>query len=177
MADVTDLADLDDVADRHEPGTGAAGNGSGGRGSPTVVLLDADTVAGWRRPAPSLEQLRRARGDLLAQHPDVAVAVVADPSIKWALPESEQDDFEVAIVARDLVCAPAGTKDGHDGWVAAVLAQARSNGDTVVMVTDRAVRDVPVARMRFEEGRFRFDLDGAVETSAKAAPQWRRRRR
>lgn len=144
---------------------------------PTFVLLDADTVAGWRRAEPSLEQLRRARADLLAEHGDLGVAVLADPAIKWALPESEHDDFERAIVARDVVCAPAGTADGHDGWVAAVIAQARANGECVVMVTDRAVRGVPVARLRFEGGRFRFDLDGAAEVSASAAPQWRRRRR
>ncbi|MGI9577614.1 MAG: hypothetical protein ACR2OH_05415, partial [Microthrixaceae bacterium] len=94
------------------------------RRAATLVLLDADTVAGWRRSEPSLEQLRRARADLLAQHSKLRVAVLADPSIKWALPEAEHEDFERAIIARDLVCAPAGTNDGHDGWVAAVIAQA-----------------------------------------------------
>jgi hypothetical protein len=155
---------------------GGATTRSGPR-APTLVLLDADTVAGWRRAEPSLEQLRRARADLVAEHSDLRVAVLADPAIKWALPESEHDDFERAIVARDLVCAPAGTRDGHDGWVAAVIAQARANGETVVMVTDRALAGVPVARLRFEGGRFRFDLEGASEVSARAAPQWRRRRR
>ena len=142
-----------------------------------VVLLDADTVAGWRRTAPSLQQLHRARADLVAEHPDVRVAVVADPAIKWALAASEQEAFERDIVNRQIVCAPAGTVDGPDGWVRAVVDQVRANGDDVVIVTDRAVGGVPVARLRFERGRFSFDLDGAREVQARAAPQWRRRRR
>ena len=144
----------------------------------TLVLLDADTVAGWRRSKPSLEQLRLATEHLQDQHPGVKVAVVADSSIKWALDESEHDAFEEAIVARNVVCAPAGTIDGTDGWVGAILERARSNGESVVMVTDRAVGGVPVARLGHSEGRFSFDLDGASEVSSdRAAPQWRRRRR
>lgn len=144
----------------------------------TMVLLDADTVAGWRRAKPSLEQLRLATRHLCEQHPDVKVAVVADPSIKWALDVSEHDAFEDAIVARNIVCAPAGTIDGTDGWVGAILDKARSNGESVVMVTDRAVAGVPVARLGHAGGRFSFDLAGATEVSRdRAAPQWRRRRR
>jgi len=149
----------------------------GGDGGTTVVLLDADTVAGWRRSSPSLAQLHHARRDLRAEHPDVRVAVVADPSIKWALPEAEQDAFERDIVNRDVVCAPAGTSEGTDGWVRAVAARARANGDRVVVVTDRAVAGVPVARLRREGERFCFDLAGAREVEARGAPQWRRRRR
>lgn len=144
---------------------------------PTLVLLDADTVAGWRRTKPSLHQLRRATGDLIAQHPGVKVAVVADPAIKWALDATEQDAFEEAIVDRSVVCAPAGTIDGTDGWVQAVVDRARRNGEKVVIVTDRAIRGVPVARLGHADGGFSFDLAGAREVEARAAPQWRRRRR
>lgn len=143
----------------------------------TLVLLDADTVAGWRRSTPSLAQLHRATQDLTREHPEVAVAVVADASIKWALPESEHDDFEKAIVDRSVVCAPAGAIDGIDGWVEAIVGKARSNGDRVVMVTDRAVAGVPVARLARDGDRFTFDLDGAREVQARAAPRWRRRQR
>lgn len=145
--------------------------------SATVVLLDADTVAGWRRSEPSLAQLHRAAADLAAEHPGVRIAVVADPSIKWALPEAEQDAFEDDIVARTVVCAPAGTRDGADGWVTAIVEQVRANGDRAVLVTDRAVGGVPVARLRRDGDRFAFDLDSAAEVEARAAPQWRRRRR
>jgi hypothetical protein len=146
-------------------------------GRSTIVLLDADTVAGWRRPSPSLAQLHHARRDLVTEHPHVRVAVVADPSIKWALPEEEQDAFERDIVARDVVCAPAGTSDGSDGWVRAIVSKVRANGDRAVIVTDRAVAGVPVARLSREGDRFRFDLAGAAEVEARATPQWRRRRR
>jgi hypothetical protein len=144
---------------------------------PRLVLLDADTVAGWRRSTPSLAQLRRARDDLLTAHPEARVAVLADPSLKWALPESEHDDFEVAIVERAVVCAPAGAVEGLDGWVRAVVDKARANGDEVIVVTDRAVGGVPVARLGRDGDRFTFDLDGAQEVQARAAPRWRRRRR
>lgn len=144
---------------------------------PTLVLLDADTVAGWRLAKPSLSQLRRATADLIAQHPGVKVAVVADPSIKWALADEEQAAFEEAIVDRSVVCAPAGTSDGTDGWVAAIVDRARRNGERVVIVTDRAVTGVPVARLGHADGGFSFDLAGAREIEAHAAPQWRRRRR
>ena len=145
--------------------------------SPTLVLLDADTVAGWRRTRPSLSQLRRATGDLVAQHPEVKVAVVADPAIKWALAEDEQAAFEEAIVDRSVVCAPAGTNDGTDGWVQAIVDRARRNGEHVVIVTDRAISGVPVARLGHTDGAFHFDLAGAREVVARAAPRWRRRRR
>lgn len=144
----------------------------------TVVLLDADTVAGWRRSSPSLDQLRRATADLTREHPDVSVAVVADPSIKWALADEEQDDFEQAIVDRSVVCAPAGTTEGTDGWVSAIVAKVRANGDDPVLVTDRAVPGVPVARLSHPDDRFHFDLAAATEIeAARKAPQWRRRKR
>jgi hypothetical protein len=141
----------------------------------TVVLLDADTVAGWRRATPSLAQLHQAVADLREAHPDVTVAVVADPSLKWALADSEQDRFEADIVERTVVCAPAGTVGGLDAWVAAVVAEVREHGEKALVVTDRAVAGVPVVRLGNKDGRFTFDLDGAQEVQAKAAPAWRRR--
>ena len=41
---------------------------------PDVVIVDADTVAGWRRVTPSFEQLRAAVADLRAQAPSSVVA-------------------------------------------------------------------------------------------------------
>jgi hypothetical protein len=142
----------------------------------TVVLLDADTVAGWRRPAPSLAQLHAAVRDLRNQHPDVTVAVVADPSIKWALPAAEQDAFEHDIVTRAVVCAPAGTRDGTHGWLVAVAERARRHAERVLVVTDRAVGGLPIVRLTTADGHFRFDLDGARTVEAPRAPTHRRRR-
>ncbi len=143
----------------------------------TVVLLDADTVAGWRRAAPSLEQLHRAIGDLRAQHPHVTVAVVADASIKWALPSSEQAAFERDIVTRTVVCAPAGTRDGSYGWMLAVVEKARRDADRVVAITDRALSGVPVVRLTQIDGHFRFDLDGAAVVDVTPTSPHRRRAR
>lgn len=144
--------------------------------SRTVVLLDADTVAGWRRPKPSLEQLHRAISDLRTQHPDVVVAVLADASIKWALPPEEQPAFETDIVTRAVVCAPAGTKDGTYGWLLAVVERARRDSDRVLAVTDRALSGVPVVRLTQVDGHFRFDLDGAATVDVKPGNPHRRRR-
>jgi len=141
-----------------------------------VVLLDADTVAGWRRPKPSLEQLHRAISDLRTQHPDVVVAVLADASIKWALPPEEQPAFETDIVTRAVVCAPAGTKDGTYGWLLAVVERARRDSDRVLAVTDRALSGVPVVRLTQVDGHFRFDLDGAATVDVKPGNPHRRRR-
>jgi hypothetical protein len=146
-------------------------------GPRTVVLLDADTVAGWRLPAPSLTQLHRAAEDLRRAHPDVAVAVVADPALKWALPEADQDAFERDIVSRAVVCAPAGTRDGTHGWMAAVAEAARANGDRVLVVTDRAIGGVPVVRLTRRDETFCFDLDGAAEVQGRPPAPRRRGRR
>lgn len=163
--------------DQTEPAADDRGGAGGDPSGFTLVLLDADTVAGWRRTKPSLGQLRRATADLISQHPKVKVTVVADPSIKWALDESEQDAFESAIVERSVVCAPAGTRQGTDGWVEAIVARARAKGEKVAIVTDRAVGGVPVARLGHADGGFTFDLQGAREVEARSAPQWKRRRR
>ena len=141
-----------------------------------MVLLDADTVAGWRRPKPSLEQLHRAISDLRTQHPDVVVAVLADASIKWALPPEEQPAFETDIVTRAVVCAPAGTKDGTYGWLLAVVERARRDSERVLAVTDRALSGVPVVRLTQVDGHFRFDLDGAATVDVKPGNTDRRRR-
>ena len=125
-------------------------------------MTDADTVAGWRRVAPSLGQLHHAIADLRSQHPDVTVAVVADASIKWALPADEQPAFEQDIVTRAVVCAPAGTRDGTYGWMLAVVERARRDAERVLVVTDRALGGVSVVRLTHAEGHFRFDLDGAT---------------
>jgi hypothetical protein len=143
----------------------------------TVVLVDADTVAGWRLPVPSLSQLHRAVDDLRNQHPDATVAVVADASIKWALPDAEQADFENDVVTRSVVCAPAGTRDGAHGWLLAVVERARRDAPRVLAVTDRAVSGVPVVRLTKVDGHFSFDLDGAKAVTGHAPSQGQRRRR
>ncbi|MEZ5237966.1 MAG: hypothetical protein R2716_03105 [Microthrixaceae bacterium] len=117
----------------------------GDTGDYTLVLLGADTVAGWRQARPSLAQLGRATSDLIRQYPGVKVAVVADPSIKWALEDSEHDAFEGAIVERSVVCAPQGPR--RERRLGGCGRGPRAyNGEKVAIVTDQAIGGVPVAR-------------------------------
>lgn len=142
-----------------------------------VVIVDADTVAGWRRVSPSLAQLERAVEDLRAQEPDAVVAVVGDPALKWSLSEVDRDLLDEQIRHHQIVLAPAGSKDGHVGFIARAAELAEETGVDVVAVTDRAVPGCKVARIRREGQTFVFDLDAAISTANRAQPVVRRRRK
>ncbi len=150
----------------------------------TLVLIDAGMVTGFRRAKPSLGQLHQALVHLYQQHPDVLVAVVADPSLKWDLDKADQAMFEGDIVAGAVVCAPAGALDGTLGFLVQSANRAAGDGHTVVAITDRAVPGVALGRPRNEAGRWLWDLDSgrtleadAPEAVAAAAGGGRRRRR
>ena len=149
----------------------------------TLLLLDADTLAGWRRPAPSLAQLHHALLHLERAHPDDRVAVIADPSMKFALTAEEQSRFDADIVGGVLVCTPAGAVDGTHGFLAAVAAQAQAQGWEVLAVSDRAVAGVPLARLRCDDaGRWTVEdsvttVDAARARKAAGAKRPVRRRR
>lgn len=143
-----------------------------------IVLVDADMLAGWRRPHPSFAQLREALADLGRQEPDVAVAVVADPSLKWDLPEGEQDAMEDEVRTGRMLYAPAGCAGGQLGFLAQVAEVARRRGFDPVVVTDQLVAGAPIARVRRDGPRFVFDLDASAPTIiAAAGPGTIRRRR
>ncbi len=149
----------------------------------TLVLVDAGMVAGFRRATLSLAQLHQALVHLHCQHPEVQVAVVADPSLKWDLVGAEQTAFEGDIIAGAIVCAPAGALDGTSGFLEQAAARATTAGQNVVAFTDRALPEVPLGRLRNDGGRWLWDLDGthtidaAGATAAAAASPSRRRRR
>ncbi len=145
-----------------------------------LVLVDAGMVAGFRRAKPSLGQLHQAVVHLHRQHPDTHVAVIADPALKWDLPASEQSLFEGDIVARAVVCAPAGALEGTSGFLSRAAAKAATGHDEVVAVTDRAVPGVALGRIRQDGGRWIWDLDSptpAATAVASMAPTPARRRR
>ena len=146
---------------------------------PDVVIVDADTVAGWRRVTPSFEQLRAAVADLRAQAPSSVVAIVGDPALKWALSSADQVLLDEEINHQRIVLAPAGTREGHVGFIAAAVRCADARQISVVVVTDRAVQDCPIARLQRVGERFVFDLAGAAPTAvtASASPRHHRRRR
>jgi hypothetical protein len=143
-----------------------------------LVIVDADTLAGWRRPSASLAQLREAVADLVDQEPETAVAVIADPSLKWALTTHEQDEIEDDIVARRILFSPAGGIGGHPGFLARVVERATQLGFRPVVVTDQVIPGVRVGRVRREGERWVFDLAGGdVTIAAPGRPTHRRRRR
>ena len=149
----------------------------------TLLLLDADTLAGWRRSTPSLAQLHHAVLHLERARPDDRVTVIADPSLKFSLGSEEQTRFEADIVGGVLVCTPAGAIDGTNGFLAAVARQAADEGWEVLAVSDRAVAGVPLARLqRDDAGRWSIEPTGTVdEARVRAAsanrPAGRRRGR
>jgi hypothetical protein len=135
-----------------------------------LVLVDADMLAGWRRSTPSLTQLYQAVLHLERQHPHAGVTVIADPSLKWALSPADQALFEADIVARVLTCAPAGTKGGLHGFIAAVAARME-DGRQPVVVTDRAITGLRLARVSVEAGRWHFNLEGDAATAHRAVAE------
>ena len=136
-----------------------------------LLLLDADTLAGWRRPSPSLAQLHHAVLHLERARPDDRVAVIADPSLKFALAAEEQSRFEADIVGGVLVCTPAGAVDGTHGFIAAVAERAAEQGWDVLAVSDKAVPGVPLARLRCDDaGRWSVEATSAIDAErARAA--------
>lgn len=144
---------------------------------PDVVIVDADTVAGWRRVTPSYAQLADAVRDLRSQAPAATVAVVGDPALKWALSNDDQVLLDSEINHQRLVLAPAGSRGGHTGFIAEAVRKGSRGGISVVVVTDRAIPECPIARLRREGDRFVFDLAGAAMTSAVPTTTARHRRR
>lgn len=155
---------------------------------PTFVLVDAGMVAGFRRATPSLAQLHQALVHLHLQHPEARVAVVADPSLKWDLGPGEQPAFEGDIIARAVVCAPAGALEGTTGFLTRSAQRAKGDGFTVVAFTDRALPEVALGRLRNDGGRWVWDLDATQvidevvtrqvrQANGGGAPRSRRRRR
>lgn len=151
----------------------------------TLVLVDAGMVAGFRRPKPSLAQLHQALVHLHRQHPEVRTAVLADPSLKWDLGGAEQTTFEGDIIAGAVVCTPAGAFEGTAGFLTRAAERATKQGYSVVAVTDRAVPEVALGRVRVDGGRWVWDLDvthtidkaGASAVAASGASGRRRRSR
>jgi len=147
----------------------------------TLVLVDAGMVAGYRRATLSLSQLHQALVHLYRQHPDVLVAVIADPSLKWDLAGQEQAAFEGDIIAQAIVCAPAGALDGTLGFLERAARRALAAGSDVVAFTDRALPGVALGRLRNEGGRWLWDMDGtrtiaAADVAAATSGAGRRRR-
>ncbi|MET0726883.1 MAG: hypothetical protein ABWZ76_01155 [Acidimicrobiales bacterium] len=134
--------------------------------APTLVLVDAGMVAGFRRATLSLAQLHQALVHLYRQHPEVKVAVVADPAVKWDFDGTEQAAFEGDIIAGAIVCAPAGALEGTAGFLERSAERAVANGYDVIAFTALALPDVALGRLRNDGGRWLWDLDGTLTLDA-----------
>ena len=88
------------------------------------------------------------------------VAVVADASLKHALPTAEIPRLDADIETHALVLAPAGTVKGWTGFLTAVIERARAQGHQVTVLTDRAVAGAPLGRAHLDGHRWRFELPG-----------------
>ena len=120
----------------------------------TVVLLDADTVAGWRRShrrSVSCTTPSRIR----SQHPDVTVAAVATPR-SMALPADEQPAFEQDIVTRAVCALRPGPATAPTAGCWRWSSGHGGTRERVLVVTDRALGGVPVVGHP-RRGHFRFD--------------------
>ncbi|MGK2950620.1 MAG: hypothetical protein ACSLFP_18755 [Acidimicrobiales bacterium] len=136
----------------------------------TLVLVDAGMAAGYRRAKLSLTQLHQALVHLHRQHPDVLVAVLADPSLKWDLETADQALFEGDIIAGAVVCAPAGALAGTVGFLTRAAERAKHLGFDVVAFTDRALPEVALGRLRNDSGRWLWDLEATHVIDAADAP-------
>ncbi|MCC5953883.1 MAG: hypothetical protein JJU45_17450 [Acidimicrobiia bacterium] len=141
-----------------------------------IVIVDAELVASWRRPGPSLAQLHEAVAALRRQEPATPVAVIADAALKWDLDAAERELVEDDIVNRFLLFAPAGCDGGLVGFLTEVVATARDRGLEPVIITARAVPDVALGRVRRTPEGWEFDLD-APQPTVVATNQGRHRKR
>jgi hypothetical protein len=63
------------------------------------------------------------------------------------------------------------------GFISAAVRRGTNEGISVVVITDRAIAECPIARLRREGTRFVFDLANATETTATPSTQVHHRRR
>ncbi len=149
--------------------------------TPTLVLVDAGMVAGFRRSSLSLGQLHQALVHLARQHPEAQVAVVADPSLKWDLAPADQPCSRATSSPRRS-CAPRPAPSTARSASSSGPPQRATNaGQRVVAFTDRALPGVSLGRLRNEGGKWVWDLDDVrtieADAAATASAQPRRRTR
>ena len=76
-----------------------------------------------------------------------------------------------------VVAAPAGTIGGFHGFLGRIVSQATESGLLPVVITDRAVPDAALGKVRLDGGRWLFDLDDTTTTDRTPPPRRPRRRR
>ena len=108
-----------------------------------ILLVDAGLAAGWRRAEPDLDQL----DEVIAAARELVddTVVLADASLKWSLPESQQERFEEYRGTAAVLCVPGGTKGGHHAFLATAARAGRGQGQGRVGAVGPRPRRRPVA--------------------------------
>lgn len=124
----------------------------------TILLVDAGLAAGWRRAVPDLDQLDEVTEAARRIVPDTVV--LADASLKWSLPEDQQERFERYRASAAVLCAPGGTRGGHHEFLAAAARAAVDAGREVWVLSGLALGDGGwrLARLRRPAGTWTIEL-------------------
>jgi hypothetical protein len=123
-----------------------------------ILLIDAGLAAGWRRSDHSLVQLDEvveAAGAVVQDR-----VVLADASLKWSLPDDQQEKFEQYRATATVLCAPGGTTGGHHAFLAAAARAAAKKGRDVFVLSALDLGDGPwrLASLRRPEGQWVVEL-------------------
>ncbi len=123
-----------------------------------ILLIDAGLAAGWRRADPDLDQLDQvveAAGSVVAER-----VVLADASLKWSLPDDQQERFERYRATATVLCAPGGTTGGHHAFLAAAARAAAAKGRDVYVLSALDLGDGPwkLAMLRRPDGHWQVEL-------------------
>jgi hypothetical protein len=123
-----------------------------------ILLVDAGLAAGWRRSVPDLDQL----DEVVACAREVVgeTVVLADASLKWSLPEDQQERFERSRATAAVLCAPGGTTGGHHAFLAAAATAGARSGKDVWVLSGLALGEGPwkLAMLRRPDGRWTVEL-------------------
>ncbi len=127
------------------------------KGEP-ILFLDAGLAAGWRLAVPDLDQLDAVADAAAGVVPDTVV--LADASLKWSLPDVQQERFEEYRATAKVLCAPGGTRGGHHEFLATVARAAVRNGRDVWVLSGLALGDGDwrLARLRRPDGVWQIEL-------------------
>jgi len=128
------------------------------RKKPRLLLVDAGLAAGWRRAVPDLDQLDEVVECARTVVPDTVV--LADASLKWSLPEDQQERFELYRGTAVVLCAPGGTKGGHHAFLAAAASAGAQSGKDVWVLSGLALGEGPwrLAMLRKPDGAWTVEL-------------------
>ncbi len=123
-----------------------------------ILLVDAGLAAGWRRAVPDLDQLDEVVAAARQQVADTVV--LADASLKWSLPEDQQERFEQYRGTATVLCAPGGTRGGHHAFLAAAARAAARRGRDVWVLSGLDLGEGPwrLAMLRRPDGHWTIEL-------------------